>query len=237
METFLHYWLSVRGIHRSPDHHRIPLTKDQRCCESEPEVLHYNERDGVSNHQTHDCLLNRLFRRRSKKSSKLFVISLCEAVTGEFPAQGPVTRKMFPLYYGAWATEIILCMRAANERRRYIVTSYLIGWAHTQIDHCCYYKCMGLMKATLHLMWDEYFLHTKPWIPGGEKSIFTAVIHQWRSLLRQFARAATIGEYDVTMPVRYVRVTSQINRGDLTILSQKRPSLATMAKSAIDNCF
>ena len=31
-------------------------------------------------------------------------------------------------------TEIILCMRPANERRRYIVTSYLIGWAHIQYD-------------------------------------------------------------------------------------------------------
>ena len=32
----------------------------------------------------------------------------------------------------AW---VILCMRPANERRRYIVTSPLIGWAHTQNDH------------------------------------------------------------------------------------------------------
>ena len=29
-----------------------------------------------------------------------------------------------------------LCMRQANERRRYIVTSPLIGWAHTQSDPC-----------------------------------------------------------------------------------------------------
>ena len=40
----------------------------------------------VSNHQHHDCLLNRLFRRRSKKTSKLRVTGLC-AGTGEFPAQ------------------------------------------------------------------------------------------------------------------------------------------------------
>ena len=32
---------------------------------------HHNGRDGISNHQPHDCLLNRLFRRRSKKTSKL----------------------------------------------------------------------------------------------------------------------------------------------------------------------
>ena len=50
----------------------------------------HNEHDGVSNHQPHDCSLNRLFRRRSKKTSKLRVTGLCEGnspVTGEFPAQ------------------------------------------------------------------------------------------------------------------------------------------------------
>ena len=31
----------------------------------------HNERDGVSNHQPHDCLPNRLLGRRSKKTSKL----------------------------------------------------------------------------------------------------------------------------------------------------------------------
>ena len=49
-----------------------------------------NEPDGVSNHQSHDCLLNGLFRRRSKNISKLRVTGLCagnSVVTGEFPAQ------------------------------------------------------------------------------------------------------------------------------------------------------
>ena len=44
----------------------------------------------VSNHQPHDCLLNRLFRRRSKKASKLRVTGLCAGnspETGEFPTQ------------------------------------------------------------------------------------------------------------------------------------------------------
>ena len=50
----------------------------------------HNGRGGVSNHQPHDCLLNRLFRRRSKKTSKFRVTGHCvgnSAVTGEFPAQ------------------------------------------------------------------------------------------------------------------------------------------------------
>ena len=50
----------------------------------------HNGCDGVSNHQPHDCLLNRLFRCRSKKTSKLRVTGLCAGnspVTGEIPAQ------------------------------------------------------------------------------------------------------------------------------------------------------
>ena len=39
------------------------------------------------------------------------------------------------------------------------------------------------------------------------------------------------------MPVLHVGLASQINFGDVTMLSQKRPSLATMAKLAIDNYF
>ena len=50
----------------------------------------HNERDSVSNHQPHDYLFNRLFRHRSKKTSKLRVTGLCawnSPGTGEFPAQ------------------------------------------------------------------------------------------------------------------------------------------------------
>ena len=63
---------------------------------SPPKIHHdalrwsHNERDGVSNHHPHDCLLNRQLSRRSKKTSKLRAIGLCEGnspVTGEFPAQ------------------------------------------------------------------------------------------------------------------------------------------------------
>ena len=49
-----------------------------------------DERDGVSNHQPHDCLLKRLFRCRSKETSMLRVTGLCAGispVTDEFPAQ------------------------------------------------------------------------------------------------------------------------------------------------------
>ena len=64
------------------------------------------------------------------------------------PHKLPVTRKMFPfddvivsefdmefkmdaLSLFSYNTVIIVCVGSANERRRYHVMSYLIGWAHT----------------------------------------------------------------------------------------------------------
>ena len=56
-------------------------------------------RNSISNHQPHDCLLNRLFKRRSKKTSKLCVTGLCAGIF-RGPVNSPhkwrVTRKMFP---------------------------------------------------------------------------------------------------------------------------------------------
>ena len=57
---------------------------------SDPLKWRHNERDGISNHQPHDCLLNGLLRRWSKKTSKLRVTGFCAGnspVTGECPGQ------------------------------------------------------------------------------------------------------------------------------------------------------
>ena len=57
------------------------------------DIFHqYNDvvMSAVAFHQPHECLLNRLFGRRSKETSKLRVTGLCvgnSPGTGEFPAQ------------------------------------------------------------------------------------------------------------------------------------------------------
>ena len=57
----------------------------------------HNDRDGVSNRQPHDCLLNHLFRRRLKKNFKAplwsnhqFVIDPCDLVTHIFITDDPL---------------------------------------------------------------------------------------------------------------------------------------------------
>ena len=55
----------------------------------------HNECDAISNHQPHDCLLNCIFRRRSKKTSNLRVTSLCEG-------NSPVTAQRFSNTKNVW---------------------------------------------------------------------------------------------------------------------------------------
>ena len=76
--------------------HSPHLFTDCCFCLSVESIVHlplhwrHNEHDGISNQQPYDCLLNRLFMRRSKETSNLCVTGLCAGsspVTGEFPAQ------------------------------------------------------------------------------------------------------------------------------------------------------
>ena len=60
----------------------------------------HNEHDGVSNHQPHDCLLNRLFRRRSKKIAK-------PRVTGD---------RWFPRTNGQWSGKCLHLMTSSWEK-------------------------------------------------------------------------------------------------------------------------
>ena len=66
----------------------------------------HNERNGISNYQSLDCLLSHLFRRRPKKTSKLRITGLCEGnppVTSGFPYKGPVTWIVSPF------EDVIIC--------------------------------------------------------------------------------------------------------------------------------
>ena len=68
----------------------------------------HNRRNGVSNHQPHDCLLNRLFRRRSKKTSKPRITGLLRWPVNS-PHKWPVMRKMFPF------DDVIMCQGNLRE--------------------------------------------------------------------------------------------------------------------------
>ena len=75
---------------------------------------HHNGRDGVSNHQPHHCVLNRLVRRISKKTSKLRVTGPCEGnqpVTSEFPAQRTSNAVNVSIWWmtSSWYCSVLFC--------------------------------------------------------------------------------------------------------------------------------
>ena len=70
--------------------HQCKRLRQAPCPTEDPLQWRHNERDDVTNHRSLDRLLNRLFRRRLKKTSKLRVTGLYEGnspVTGGFLSQ------------------------------------------------------------------------------------------------------------------------------------------------------
>ena len=80
----------------------------------------HNDHAGVSNHQPHGCLLNRLFRRKSKKTSKLRITGLCvgnSPGTGEFPAQMASYAENVSIWWrhhGLLGIQNVICFTFAN---------------------------------------------------------------------------------------------------------------------------
>ena len=86
-----------------------------------PLQWHHNEHDGISNHQPHDCLLNHLFRRRSKKIPKLHITGLCAGnspVTGELPTQRASYAENVSIYVImlSWMDYCRISMRAISQK-------------------------------------------------------------------------------------------------------------------------
>ena len=86
--------------------------------------------DSVSNHQPHDCLLNHLFRRRSKKISKaLRHWPLC----GEFTGGRWIPRKNGQLRGKCF--HLIIWWRHHELSTRYTVCRALLGFAASKSTH------------------------------------------------------------------------------------------------------
>ena len=89
------FWFPVSKLRQSVGQLHQPcdvllLTSSFGIIYSMPLQWRQNGRNSDSNHQPRHCLLNRLFRRGSKKTSKLRVTGLCvgnSTETGAFPAQ------------------------------------------------------------------------------------------------------------------------------------------------------
>ena len=134
-----------------------------------PSQWRHNERDCASNHRRLDCLLNRLFKRRSKTIPKLRATCFYEVktpVTGEFPAQRASYAENVSIWWRHHATSTKLqqntCTRnlCANflwrsvlrlfTRLKYLSTIYY--WEHEYKTFANYHNPCGAIKTTKHKM-------------------------------------------------------------------------------------
>ena len=94
--------LNNRGVADDLRHHDAHVTWNYVVVHDHHTIFtlqwRHNDGDDVSN-QPHDCLLNRLFRRRSKKHQSSESLAFVRGIHRWLvysPHKGPVTRKMFP---------------------------------------------------------------------------------------------------------------------------------------------
>ena len=98
----------------------------------------HNGHDCVSNHQPHHCLLNRLFRRRSKKTSKLRVTGLCvgnSPGTGEFPAQRASNAENVSIWWGH---------HVYNFRKVLVVDTWITSQRKLPSNECLWASLMSI---------------------------------------------------------------------------------------------
>ena len=104
----------------------------------------HNHCDGIWKYRGLDCLLNRLFRRRSKKHQSPRSLAFVRG----YSHKGPTTRKMFPfddlsiyICTNEWDRASTLPSRprpskgSANERRRYIDNVFYQKLARPKIEN------------------------------------------------------------------------------------------------------
>ena len=134
----------------------------------------HNERYGVSNHRCLEGLLDLLFRRRSKKTSKLRVTGRCEGNSPvNSPHKGHVTWKMFSFddvivyFYYKSHNEHASYPKIHTTQKRNVHISVIYGvWWDMGQAHC------ELCKICL-LMWlSIYVFISTAWSSHGKVIVF-----------------------------------------------------------------
>ena len=144
-----------------------------------------NGRNSVSSHQPHDCLLNRLFRRKSKKTSKLRIAGLCAANspgTSEFPTQMASNadnvsiwwlitdnmiiteryQQMYPKSLMSKSNNINLNIKLLNNLNHEIMSIYKIMWCYNVIYQFQY----NADTISVYVLYVSYLAHHYLFLSG-----------------------------------------------------------------------
>ena len=151
-------------------------------CTFRPHTLkwRHNERNSVSNHQRLDCLLNCLFRPRSKKTSNLSVTGLCAGnspVTGEFPTQKDSNAEIVSIWWRHYVYSPWNVLQMFMVFLGWILFSGLTGciilasgeatFAKIVKSNCCFYTRCVFVYARFYA-----FANVSLWNPTSRKLCF-----------------------------------------------------------------
>ena len=144
-------------------------------CQVLPLSLHWrhNGHNSVSNHQPHDCLFLRLFRRRSKETSKLRVTGLCvgnSPGTGEFPAQMASNAENVSIW---WRHHVLFHamplygdMKLIHWYHRYyrieaLLRAFKCNWCRCKLNSICgpYIAVLFITRPKFSISTDHYDIH------------------------------------------------------------------------------
>ena len=131
---------------------------------SKPLQWRHNGCDCVSNHQPQDRLLNRLFRRRLKKISKLRVTGLCAGnspVTGEFPAQMACNAKSVSIWWRHHVRVISTFIQPSAPFIVMITTDEMITYQSIIVFYINWYCISIIMSVVAIRMTWAHLYHLK----------------------------------------------------------------------------
>ena len=159
--------------------------------------------DDVSYHQPHGCLLKRLFRRRSKKPSKLRVTGLCEgnsSVTGEIPTQKASNAKKNSIWWRHHESSILPC-----STWRFVdnITCYKDKATNCRSGYC-YSGQYKLFRGTCtNNIVSIHTLFIKKLLPTAIQNTKTCPLIKYRLLTCAPRRSIVLQFFDMLTPVPY----------------------------------
>ena len=124
--------------------------------------------DSVSNHQPYDCLLNRLFRHRSRKTSKLCVTGLCawnSPVTGEFPVQKASNAENVSIWWHHHVRTILLThlsYHSLTSNHRYIKHVIISGDHLFACDVISMWQRLHPCGIPLYIIYTAITINSRP---------------------------------------------------------------------------
>ena len=153
----------------------------------------HNGHDCVPNHQPHHCLLNCLFGRRSKKTSKLRVTGLCVGNSpgnGEFPAQMASNAENVSIWWRRHGNKIRACISFTGGNRTKLPSS---RWRRRGRSLREVFACSCIFETTdlSQIYTRQTRRHGTPCTKTTDSYLFSFVYNNPRKIRRE----TTVGKF------------------------------------------